>query len=329
MSTTTRPAFVSGNFPDFSKKNLRVLLSAHGYSYSGSLNQGVEVVFSSKDDAKVQAARARGAQIVSPDQLREVLGAPLSGFLDRLKARIAQREPDRGFTTHILAAGEPASPEVLARVEERIGFDLPEDARQLWSQLNGLSILWLNSYGKEPPDPLKGTGLSRDSLIPWSEGCHDGGTLWTEIERMRTTNNIKAMMGLCCIPPVETIFETTWDGVMFSSDSYGAKDKLKIGRRKVNAKDFFANLFMFDLFHPYYQAGLWADREKQTLSVVYSSDHGADWEFAEPLSLELYMEQLVDKQGGDRIITPGRGIRTQAIKGYYGTTGHKVLDPFS
>ncbi len=324
------PGVAYTGFPEYSKKDLRVLIDAYGYSYAGGLNRNVRIVFTSREDAKVQAARAQGVRIITPENFRTELGPPLGSFLSRLKARVVERGAERAFGCHLFGVGAPADEAVLEKVEARIGFALPEAARQLWRQLEGLSMLWTISYTAGRPSPLAGTGLTPDALIPWNQACHAEGALWSAIDAHRAVGSIQGVMGLACIPPVQTIFFTDWDERMFSSSAYTDRDTIQMGRRKVKAKEFFANLFMFDLFHPYYQAGLWADREKEELSVVYGSDHGADWGVAATIPLELYMEQLLNTLGGDRIIEPtSRGGRTRAMKSYYGTTGHMVLDPFN
>ena len=61
--------------------------------------------------------------------------------------------------------------------------------------------------------------------------------------------------------------------------------------------------------------------------MVYGSDHGADWEMAAPVPLELYMEQLIVDLGHNRLIVPNKWTRISAIHNYYGSTGHLRLAP--
>ncbi len=309
---------ISGRFADWSKADLEILLKSRGaWRVAGAPSKGVLALLSAEVEGKnVDKASALGIPVILADGVREALGPALGGFRQRLER--LQADPTRNTHDHTFVMGAPVAPEVLARVEERIGFALPEEARTLWSQLDGLSWLWAN----RPIAPG-----CRDTPLAWSQACHGDGPLWGAIHACKEKGDW-FHMGMVAIPPVETIFFTKWDGMMFSSDAFGARDKIKLGRRSVNARKFFANLFLFDLFHPYYQAGLWADEESGQLSVVYASDHGADWGMAAAVPLEIYMESILVEKGAERPIALTSKLgATRAIVNY----AHKpyvVLSPY-
>lgn len=285
---------LSGRFADWTSAELEILLRGRGaWRFVSSPSKAcAAMVADSLDNPKVQKARALGLPVFTADGLRAALGPPLEGYRARLERSLAARP--RYVKDAVQAIGDPASPELLARVEARIGFPLPEAARALWSQMDGLSLVWTT------PE-LQATSTE---LLPWNVACHDGGALWRGLYDLREHNPSRYDMGMVCIPPVETIFFTGWDGMMFEGSAWGAGDTLKLGSRKIKARDLFDNLFLFDLFSPYYQAGLWADRERQDLVVVYASDHGADWSMAAPVPLEVYMEFLLVDHGRTRAISP-------------------------
>lgn len=286
---------ITGRFADWSKAELEILLRGRGaWRVAPSPSKAVSVVISAETAGpKVDKARALGLPVVFADELRAALGAPLEGYRARLLRSLAERP--RYIHDAVLAVGDPVSDALLARVEARIGFPLPEAARNLWKQLDGLNLLWT------VPSAVQERS---DALLPWSVACHGDGELWTKIHALRAQNPSRFDMGQIAIPPVETIFFQAWDGTMFDGSAYGPKDTLTLGKRKVKAQDLFSNLFMFDLFSPYYQAGLWADREQQALHVVYCSDYGADWSMAATVPLEVYLEFMLVDHGRTRPIEP-------------------------
>lgn len=284
---------VSGRFREWAQGDIEALIRARGSFKRATPTRQTHAFFSGdREGKKVDKARSLGVPIFFEDQLRDAFGPPLSNYRERLENSI--RDKPSHYANEVFALGDPAPSSLLARVEERIGFELPPDARNLWSQLDGLTYVWTNHA---PPIPTS------TELLPWHVGCGDESTeFWARLHKA-AKENPGFLMGMCCIPPVETIFFTKWDGMMFSSSGYGAKNKLKLGKRKVNAKQFFENLFLFDCFNSFYQAGLWADPETKKLWVVYGSDHGACWDMAAPLSLEVYMEALMAEDFYYRPIT--------------------------
>ena len=289
---------LTGRFPEWSKAELEILLRGRGAwrFVSSPSRECAAVVSADREGPKVDKARELGLPITFADELRAALGAPLEGWRGRMERSLAGRP--NYYKNAVFAVGDPASDAVLERVEARIGFPLPEAARNLWSQLDGLSLLWtipeLQPTSSEP--------------LPWHVACHDDGALWRSIHDLRAHNPSRFDMGQVCIPPIETLFFEAWDGKMFEGSGYGPKDTLKLGKRKVKANDLFGNLFLFDLFSPYYQAGLWADREEQALHVVYASDYGADWSMAATVPFEVYLEFLLVDHGRTRPIEPSSKI---------------------
>lgn len=72
----------------------------------------------------------------------DTLGAPLEGYLDRLKAAVQVRREDLSKNKPIvchLAHGAPASEALVAKVTAAIGFPVPADLLALMRQFNGLS----------------------------------------------------------------------------------------------------------------------------------------------------------------------------------------------
>ncbi|MCB9762356.1 MAG: hypothetical protein H6739_21345 [Alphaproteobacteria bacterium] len=283
---------VSGRFPDFSKAELEILLRARGaWQVTNTASKDTFAMLSAEATGKKpDKARELGVPILLPEDVRAALGAPLEGYRERLAFRIADRP--NYYKNAVLHIGDPASDALIARIEERIGFPLPEAARNLYRQLDGISWLWTIPKLQD----------TVDAPLPWNEACHQDGELWRRLADLQKHNKSRFTMGLICIPPAETVFFEQWDGRMFSSDAYGPKDTVKVGTRKLKAKEFFRNLFIFDAFHGYYQAGLWADPEEQTFNIVYGSDYGADWTWCKPIPFEIYMEYLAWEFGSNRII---------------------------
>lgn len=279
---------ITGRFANWSNAELEILLRARGATGMDEVpaKYTLGVLSGAQTGKKVDKARALGIPVYLPDQVRGLLGPPLSGYRERFERLRTARSG--ALNEQVLAIGDPAPAALLARVEERVGFPLPEAARNLWTQLDGLSYLWTS------PGPQ---GLVDPTPIPWHVAIHQDGDLWRRLYAAgEQTEGFK--MGLCCIPKLETIFFSD-SGPLGGGD----KGKVQLGKRKVAAQEFYPNLFLFDFFHPFYQAGLFADRAHQTFNIVYCADYCADWSVAASVPFEIYMEYLLLEWGRSRLIT--------------------------
>ncbi|MCB9742322.1 MAG: hypothetical protein H6741_25775 [Alphaproteobacteria bacterium] len=285
---------LTGKFPDLSKAEIEILLQARGSGHvMGAPSKYSTLLIADTPDGKKQdKARELGQPILLGEDLRAALGEPLEGYRERFERAVAERP--NYYSNVYFHIGDPAPAETLARVEEKLGRPLPLAAKNLFSQLDGLSYLWTIPDMKAP----------REGLMGWADMMDSGGELYSSLVNFQQKNKTRFGMGCVNIPTVETIFFTEWEGRLFSSDHYGPKDKIKVGKQKVGARAFFDNLFLLDGFHFYYQAGLWADPESGELFVVYGSDHGADWLWSTPLPFEIYMEYVLWEFGSNRIIQP-------------------------
>ena len=309
---------VTGKFDGFSQGDLEILLRAHGaWGVRGApAKDTVALLAATADGSKQDKARALGQPVLLGEDVREALGAPLAGWRQRLERLIRSEAQDRGGKRFAVAhLGPPVPQQSLARIEARTGFALPAVAREWLAQVDGVSLLW----GRPA---LRATPTS-DLPIPWNVAMDDGGALWNELHRLGRD----VYRGLVCIPPVETLFFTPWVGRVFPR--YEPSDVVQLGKRKVKAPDFYESLFLFDAFHPFYQAALWADRERKEWVIVYGADHGADWTWSNAVSLEMYLEYLLLDLGHSRLIDP---VNKRALT----TAMHRVhpnpwyqLEPFT
>lgn len=301
---------VTGRIPGFTKAELEILLEARGAALvNNSPSKDTSVVIAAADGGKkVEKARALGLPLVFGDDVRAALGEPLEGYRARFERSAAKRP--KFYKTATLHLGAPAPHELLERVAERVGFALPAAARNLFSQVNGLSYLWST---RKMPAPIAGP-------LAWHDAMHQDGATWKTLLALSRKGKGSFVMGLIAIPDAETIFFSEWNNRVFSSGDPGPKDRITIGKKKAKAQDFWRNLFLFDAFHGYYQAGLWADPVSQDFYVVYGSDYGADWEWSSPISLEIYMEHLCTQFGRTRPIDPASkaGMTTSMLRSQSG-----------
>lgn len=292
---------VTGKFDAFSQGDLEILLRARGaWGVRGApAKDTVVLIAATSEGSKQDKARALGQPVILGDALRAALGAPLADWRQRLQRLMDHETNNRGGKRFAVAhLGAPVPGATLDRIEARIGFPLPAVARELFAQVDGVSLLW----GR----PALRTTPTSDQPIPWNVAMDDGGDLWNELRRL----DRDVLWGLVCIPSVETVFFEAWVGRVFPRIEPDAG--VQLGKRKVKARDFYGQLFLFDAFHPFYQAALWADLERKELVVVYGADHGADWTWSSPVSLELYLEYLLLDLGHSRLIDPvnKRGLTT-------------------
>lgn len=251
-----------------------------------SANKETVALFTKKvDGKKADKARERGVPVIPDDEAREAIGPPLEGYRRRLEEYVDNRASY--YKNNVFKMGDPVSPEVMEKIEERVGFQLPEAARNLFSQLDGLQWFW--TIDKE---------IDTGGSLDWKQTGDSSSEFWQQIKKAEFQYG---GMGLTCIPDVETIFFQKW---YLGADPDTAEGTVKLGRRKVDAKSFYQNLFGFDFFDSYYPCGLWADQETEDFYIVYGDDHGAAWETA-PVSFEGYMEALIVRNAGERLMKSG------------------------
>lgn len=289
---------VSGRFPGRSKHDMEMLMGGRGAQISSSVHNNLKVLISSDPNtSKAKKAAKLGITIITAADLDEALGGPLYDYKSRMQ-RAATRYPSL-YHLSTLAWGDPASEAELAKVEETIGFPLPAAFRSFFSQANGMSM---HLYG--PKRQKQKAPEVKTELIPWNVACHQDGPLWQE---MQTVSN--GGVGLVCIPPLETIFFSDWSNMCIEVND--PKGKVKVGKRNVKQPEFFDNLYLFDAFHGYYQAAIWADKKNETLWIMIGEDYGATWHDSHPIPFETYMEELVASMGMQRslqnIYTKGWG----------------------
>jgi hypothetical protein len=270
-----KPAFVTGRFKAFTRYELDFVLRGHGVRFMvPKVTRNVPYVFcDSADNPKVQPARDLGVEIIPEDQLRKALGAPLSGYRERLQRSFDDwAASNKGHKIKTLTFGAGCNAKTLRRIEERIGFALPEDARSWFSKIDGMTLFRAH---KDSPE-------LRKSPLAWSCAVHQDGAFWRALKK-------KNHFGLAIVPAAETMF---FSDVPARLVPPGPAGKLKLGKMTVDSKDLYANLFLLDAFSPHYQAWLYADRKHQRFWALMSSEYGACLTDYHPLSFEAYLEGL-------------------------------------
>ncbi|MFN3199506.1 MAG: BRCT domain-containing protein [Bradymonadia bacterium] len=272
--------YVSGRFDGFKKEELNALILGQGARVAGSFPSSNAILTSDPEGPKVAKAIEKGKTILQLDDL----GGSLEGYLERmqgaLKAFQEQFADYRKKMVYHLAAGAPADEALMTRVEEAIGFPLPDDLRTLMGQFNGLSMVGAEIKRKAEAPSFPETVLPYATLADMSHplyaAAHDATALST--------------IG---IPSWSDIFLQPAKARLTGESCYGPKEKLKIGTLKVGATEFYERLYPFDIFHPYHGAALYADPKDQTVKVIYASDHWAALTSAHPVPLRIYMESLI------------------------------------
>ncbi len=284
--------YVSGKFDGLQKDEVWAYLLGCGAHGTASKSMAQAYLCPDRSDAKLVATG-------KPLYTLDALGAPLEGYLDRLKAAVQARREDLSKNKIVchLAHGAPASKTLIAKVAAAIGFPVPADLLALMRQFNGLSaavaVLKRGASVKIADDaPLRYAALA-DMKHP----------LWQD--------KIDWLIGVIAIPSWEDIFLRPQQSRLCDlSPHMGPKEVVKIGALKVKADALFPRLFAFDLFHHYAGTAVYADPKDQTLKAIYAFDHWADLTGAHPVSLRVYMESLAAGiwgravHVGQRIIKP-------------------------
>ena len=287
-------AAIVGRLSGWDPSHLEMLLRGRGViGFKKSVSKKSVVLCCDDPEHKMaQKARDYGVPVLDSASVRGAIGAPLASYRRRLEALLDERKSRFGhvYKRALLHIGEPASEADLAMVEQRIGFELPEAARNLWSTMDGFVFLWFWG-GNTWRGPTEGP-------LAWHEAIDADGAFWKKVRQTRGKKMLP--IGLIDIPDLKTIFGTEWKGYL--TPDIEDLPPVRLGKREVAAEDFYPQLYGFDFFSPYYQAAIWADRETKSLQVVYGQDYGADWDFAEAVPLEVYMESLLGFWGEERLL---------------------------
>jgi len=280
MDLWEKSVCISGRFEGRTKLDMELLLRGRGGGTTRSVSKHTDVLFSSDPNtSKAQKAQTLGVTVVTPQDLDAFLGGPLWNYKARMERSATRYAGSEHLST--LAWGAPASAAALKMAEETIGFPLPAAFRSFYEQANGMSAhLYVpKKRGVKLPE-------RKTALIPWDVSAHTDGPLWKDM-----AENSSGTVGVANLLPLETIFSSNWSSMCM--DVSDPKGTLRVGKRKVKEPEFFDNLYMFDAFHGYYQAGIWADRKNKTLWVMMGEDYGATWHDSFPIQFETYMEELV------------------------------------
>lgn len=238
------------------------------------------VLTADPEGSKTQKARDKGKTIL----VLEDLGAPLENYTARLEAALAAFQEqfssyNKKMVYH-LAMGPPASDALMGRVEDAVGFALPNELRTLMSQFNGLSFVGAElARGAQAPE-------FPEEVLPYATLADLSHPLWRAASKSLAVSTI-------AIPTWEDVFLCAPKDRITGESPYGDKEKLKIGKLKVKAKDFYERLYPFDLFHDYHGAALYADPVAKEFKIIYATDHWADLTNAHPVPLRVYMECLI------------------------------------
>lgn len=285
--------YVTGKFPGLQKDEVYAYLLGHGADGTTSKSRAQAFLCPDPTDAKLVATG-------KPCYTLDALGAPLEGYLQRLKAGVQHRREDlkrnKQFVCH-LAHGKPASAALVAKVAAAIGFPVPPDLRALMGQFNGLSAaVAVLKRGAS-------VELADDKPLPYAALADLKHPLWQ--------GKIEWLIGVIGIPSWEDIFLRPQKDRLCNIDGYtAASEALKIGALKLKPAALFPRLFAFDLFHHYAGTALYADPKDETMKAIYAFDYWADLTSAHPVSLRAYMESLAagiwgrGVHAGQRIIKP-------------------------
>jgi hypothetical protein len=234
---------MSGRFKSLTRYEVGLVVRGHGAYVVPKIKDGITIT-----DAN----------------LRKTLGRPLADYRERLQRAFDEWSArTKSFKATRLEFGKGCTAKTLKKIEDRIGFALPDAARTLFSAIDGIALVRAK---KAVPELAESPS--------WGVAVHQDGPYWRALEK-------QAGFGLAVIPPVET---------MFFSDA--------ATRLVPTAGD--DNLFLFDAFSPQNQAWLRADKKTEQLSVVLGTDYSACLTDHRPLAFEAYLEALVTNLGGAR-----------------------------
>ena len=265
----------------------------------GTAGQSQEKSFASAEVAQAEAAKlitgklAKGYQEVAASEgkkseqrnspevaakksdLGEAFG---SDYVDRFRAMVQEITHTDEITILQYVVAPPVKPAVIAKVEKTLGHPLPDDMRSFYEAANGIQFRWVHArhsgLGEKPPKKK-----SRLEISDFSDDPVDHGTInLLSLEETFLTDWVK---------------DLSWE-LFFENDEIGTFEG-----KDLPSETFYRSLHIFDYYDDFTQAALFAPH----MSVVFGSDHGADWDDARAKkhpSFTDYLEHVLAFRGTNR-----------------------------
>ena len=174
------------------------------------------------------------------------------------------------FVVERFSLGEPLSPADIQTVERETGYELTDDLRAFYAQMNGLNLKWFLDPGVSAAD--------REAFF-------------LEFPDMDVENSSDGYASTAIrILPLRDVLTRDW-----GEDVYYEPD-MGFHGQPLSVADFHASMRPFDLFSEY-RACILAFREKKDPAVFLLDDHYAVWDDSSGTDVRSYLDFLHATRG--------------------------------
>jgi len=169
---------------------------------------------------------------------------------------------------------QPLSSKDLLKVESEFGQVLPEDLKQFYNLCNGVRLSWRKNTSK----PMYETDISK-------AGC--------PFPFMWPAEHYWQLDGVINIPDLQTLLFQNYPNFMWFDFEKNYENTFN--GKVFNGQEFKKTLRPFDVFDKYYTAALYIS--SNGTYVLLGDDHNASFLNFKPLSLNVYLENILRNFG--------------------------------
>lgn len=199
---------------------------------------------------------------------------PLDNVLERFDAMVARLQAHPRVRVLTWWVGPPASAAELDAVEAELGRALGPDVRALYSQANGLELLW------DRPGDVDESGLEH--------AVQAGPVGWETFNQVGQT-----CLGAVGILPVRQVFlDADWHGHTYF-DSMSDDEEMEFAGQTWGRLSFHRAIRIFDYYSSFNQAAFLLEPMRMPLRVTLGESHGGSWVNSRITDLTSYLELLL------------------------------------
>lgn len=225
---------------------------------------------------------------------------PVSAAFPDYRARFTRLADDLSRTPFVVerfSLGEPLSPADIQTLERDTGYELTDDLRAFYGQMNGLNLKWFL-------DPALSDA--------------DREVFFLEHPDMDIENSSDGYASAAIrILPLHDVLTRDWGEDVYYEPDMGFHEQA------LSVADFHASMRPFDLFSEY-RACILAFREKREPAVFLLDDHYAVWDESRGTDVRSYLDSCLPREGSPTSGNAGCPS-TAATTGGSGSAGDRVL----
>jgi len=208
----------------------------------------------------------------------------MTSYLERFRAIVTEIESHPLLEVVEFRINPPATDEVFAIVEEKLGVPLADPIRSFYGEANGLRLYW----------KIK-SGLTEEELDAIAEEYEDYDIGVPEEEEGRDDENLFAQIKL--IPLEECIVDRNWQNIIIFDQITSEEEIVEFAGVTYNKRDFQRRIRPFDLYSPFSCMAFFLEESVGNLKVLLLSSHYVEWDNSRITDFKSYLEMLFVTKG--------------------------------